>query len=194
MQNQKESVISSTLRRGPVSVVERHALLQLEYQQCPEKAWVIDAAKTNSSDIPANEPLYSVVKIESGEPIELPIAVHTAVGGESELPTPGHLLSAAIASCFDSATRMIANRVGLELDVLEVSASLGVDVRGALCIDATVPVGFQDIEIEVNIVAGLNTDEKLIEQVLGAAEHCCVLMQTLRKPPEIKLASTISCG
>ena len=191
MLNRKQTIKDSTSARGPISVPARHEVLQKEYKKSPEKAWIVDAAKTSSRDIPATEPLYTVVNIQSGESVELPIAVHTAVGGESELPTPGHLLSAALASCFDSATRMIANRVGLELKELEVSAALGVDVRGTLCMDMTVPVGFQRAELSVRIVGGKNSTEQQIQQVLKAAEHCCILIQTLRKPPEISLATTI---
>jgi uncharacterized OsmC-like protein len=192
MQQHVHSIKDSTSARGPVSVPARHADLHQEYRQSPDKAWIVDSARTRSTIIPATEPLYTDVNIESLDSVALPIAVHRAVGGESDLPTPGHLLAAAIASCFDSATRMIANRLGLEIIELEVSADLGIDVRGTLCMDMTVPVGFQTAELKVHIVGGKNSSESQIQQVLKAAEHCCVLMQTLNNPPPIAITTNIT--
>ncbi len=64
--------------------------------------------------------------------ISVPVGVHRAVGGPHDMPTPGDLLCAALASCQDSAVRMVANRLGVEILALEVRVTAQVDVRGAL--------------------------------------------------------------
>ena len=64
----------------------------------------------------------------------VPVGVHRAVGGLHDAPTPGDMQCAALAACQDSAVRMVANRLGAEI--------LSLEVRGALGIDAEVPVGF----------------------------------------------------
>lgn len=55
-----------------------------------------------------------------------------------------------------------------------------VDVRGTLLVDKAVPVGFQSMQCHVDAQAAEDTDPKLVQRLLAAAEHSCVVMQTLR--------------
>ena len=107
----------------------------------------------------------------------VPVGVYRAVGGLHDAPTPGDMQCAALAACQDSAVRMVANRLGAEI--------LSLEVRGALGIDAEVPVGFQSISCDIDLQLKEGTPSKLREALKSAAQKCCVVQQTLHHPPPV---------
>jgi uncharacterized OsmC-like protein len=110
----------------------------------------------------------------------LQFGIHRAVGGFHDYPNPGDLLSAALASCFDSTLRMIAEHLGVRLESLEVKVDAECDVRGCLMVERTVPVGFQRMLCNVRLQPKDDIGEETLKMLLAAAEHSCVVMQTLR--------------
>lgn len=115
----------------------------------------------------------------------VPVGVYRAVGGLHDAPTPGDMQCAALAACQDSAVRMVANRLGAEILALKVRVTAKVDVRGALGIDAEVPVGFQSISCDIDLQLKEGTPSKLREALKSAAQKCCVVQQTLHHPPPV---------
>jgi hypothetical protein len=61
---------------------------------------------------------------------------------------------------------------------------LRVDVRGTLRMDRSVPVGFQGADIRVRMSGAQGVTEAQLDMLIRAAEQSCVLLQTLRHPPE----------
>ena len=158
--------------------------LRAEYKQTPESAMVTDHARTSGQD--ASDPFHSRVEPMDGCGVVIPVGVHAAVGGTHEAPTPGDLLCAALAACQDSAVRMVANILGVELTSLEVRVTAAVDVRGTMAMDPAIPVGFQSMSCDVNLQAKDGTPPDLLEKLRFAAERCCVVQQTLKSPPRVK--------
>lgn len=158
--------------------------LRTTYKTSPEQALITDHART-CGDSPS-DPFHSKVEPMIGCNVVVPIGTHAAVGGLHDAPTPGDLLCAALAACQDSSFRMVANLLGVELAHLEVTVTAGADVRGTLGMDATVPVGFQSITCDVRYSAKAGTSPELLEKLHVAAEHCCVVQQTLKTPPRVK--------
>lgn len=111
--------------------------------------------------------------------VALPFGIHKAVGGYSDAPNPGDILCGALAACLDSTIRIIAERLGVILESLEVDVKANQDVRGTLLISREVPVVFQMINCNVNLKAKDGTDPRILQKLLGAAEHSCVTMETL---------------
>lgn len=179
--------IEPSTTREPIDMAARQLPLQTRYKVDPAGAWITDRATTSSKRINAAQPLHGEVALEAGLPIEMTYGVHEAVGGESDYPVPGALLCAAIASCFDSTVRIVANRMNIDLLLLEVQVEAHVDVRGTLLVDRSVPVGFQKIDIVVRIEAASAVEVKKIDILLRAAEHSCVVMQTLRSGTDISV-------
>jgi uncharacterized OsmC-like protein len=95
------------------------------------------------------------------------------------------MLCAALAACQDSEVRMVANRLGIELIALEVRVTAQVDVRGALGMEAQVPVGFQSMTCDVHLEVKEGTPAKLLDVLRSAAQRCCVVQQTLHQPPPV---------
>lgn len=153
------------------------------FKETPALAMVTDHARTCGDD-PA-DPFHSSVEPMDGCGVLVPVGVHRAVGGPHDAPTPGDLLCAALAACQDSAVRMVANRLGVEILALEVRVAAQVDVRGTLGMEADVPVGFQSMTCDVDLAVKEGTPEKLLKALQLAAERCCVVQQTLRHPPPV---------
>jgi uncharacterized OsmC-like protein len=164
-------------------VQDAQAPLRRQYKETPALAMVTDHARTCGAD-PA-DPFHSRVEPMDGCGVSVPIGVHRAVGGLHDAPTPGDMLCAALAACQDSAVRMVANRLGLEILSLKVFVTAQVDVRGALGMAADVPVGFQTMICEVNLEVKEGADPKLLEILRVSAQRCCVVQQTLQHPPAV---------
>lgn len=172
---------------GLLDVRERQMPLRERYQSSPEAAWVYDHARTSDAEVPANHPIHGHVVCGEDLPLDIPVSVHKAVGGESDFPCPGEILAAALASCLDTAIRLIANLKGIKLARLEVQVSLGADVRGALMTGDDVPVGFQTARMKIHLEAEGEVPEVHLNALLDAAERSCVILQTLRTPPIVQI-------
>lgn len=85
---------------------------------------------------------------------------------------------------------MVANLPGIELTFLEVRVTAEIDVRGTLGVSRDVPVGFQSIRCDINLRVKEGTRHELLEKLKIAAEHCCVVQQTLRNPPRVQTIFT----
>ncbi len=160
----------------------RHSALNKKYRDTPELAWIVDVAQTGKGKTCIDDPLHSDVDVAG---FNIPLAVHPAVGGDGDAPVPGELLCAALAGCMDSTIRIIANRLSIVLTHLEVIVSAEIDVRGTLKFKHNVPVAFQKMHLSVDIETTIGTKPEMVKSLLKAAEASCVVMQTLKSPPEI---------
>jgi uncharacterized OsmC-like protein len=176
------NIIPSQTAIEPILMHTRQGPLAELYTRDPSQSWITDSATSHSTAKALLDPLHGEVTAGS---LNIPIALHSAVGGESDGPVPGDILCAALSSCMDSTLRVVANRLGITLKSVNICTSAEVDVRGTLCIDPTVVVGFQNIHLSVSIEAQPNTSDALIDALLNTAERCCVVMQTLKNPPTI---------
>jgi uncharacterized OsmC-like protein len=165
-------------------VYEAQKPLRVKYKQEPEVALVIDHAQTTGAL--ASDPFHSIVEPMDGCGVSVPVGVHAAVGGKHDAPTPGDLLCAALAACQDSAIRMVANLMNIELLELNVQVTATADVRGTMMMDPSVPVGFQAMTCDVSMKVKEGTPPRQIERLQTAAEKCCVVQQTLKSPPPVK--------
>lgn len=164
-------------------VQDAQAPLRSRYKESPALAMVTDHAWSCGDD--PSDPFHSRVEPMDGCGVSIPVGVHRAVGGMHDAPTPGDLLCAALAACQDSAVRMVANRLGVEILALEVRVTAQVDVRGALGMQADVPVGFQSMTCDIDLQVTDGTPSKLLDALCSAAKRCCVVQQTLHQPPPV---------
>jgi uncharacterized OsmC-like protein len=88
--------------------------------------------------------------------------------------------------------RLVANLLGVELEMLEVEVTAEVDVRGAMAVERSVPVGFQSMRCQVRLRAKEGTKPELLEKLSATAERCCIVLQTLRNPPPVQATFEIS--
>ncbi len=159
------------------TVLERQKPLMTTYLMEPEKAWVTDVAIVKGQNL--NDPFHTEVICNNELEVPIPIGVHRAVGGLHDAPNPGDILCTALAACFESTLRLVANRLGVTLVETEVKASAEVDVRGTLMVDKSVPVAFQKMTLSVNVSCEQANDQ-LIHTMLMATEKSCIILQTMK--------------
>lgn len=155
----------------------------------PKAAWVTDLAVIEGKNL--NDPLHTSVSINEELKIDFQIGIHRAVGGYHDSPNPGDLLCAALASCFESALRMIADRMQITLIKTMVIATANADVRGTLMIDKNVPVGFQSMGLEIEITIPSSVKSELADKLIKASERSCVVLQTLNQGIPVHVNSRI---
>lgn len=164
--------------RNESRVRERQDPLRRSYRTEPERARITDRARTVSRRL--DDPFHGDLVPGDGYDALWSFGIHRAVGGLHDAPNPGDILCSALAACLDSTLRMIADRLGIELETLEVEVTAEVDVRGTLAVDPEVPVGFQSMRCSMALGVPEATDPEAVGRFLQAAEHSCVVLQTLR--------------
>jgi len=174
------------LRNVHSEVVERHDRLREIYEDDPGEARIVDSAVVEGQNL--DDPFHSRVLMNDELNVPLQTGLHRAVGGDHDYATPGDILCAALAVCLESTLRMIADRLDIHLEHTRVSVEANLDVRGTLRFDTSVPVGFQDMSMEVELGAN-NAGESVLETLFGAAVQSCVVYQTLK--PGISIEKTL---
>ena len=170
-------------------IKERQQPLIDSYIANPMSAWVTDMAIIEGKDL--NDPLHTSVSINDELRVDFPIGVHRAVGGNHDFPNSGDMLCAALASCFDTALRMIADRLQISLIKTRIIATANVDVRGTLMVDKDVPVGFQSMGLEIEITVLNSIPTELADKLIKATERSCIVLQTLLRGTPVNVNSRI---
>jgi uncharacterized OsmC-like protein len=109
---------------------------------------------------------------------------HSGVGGAGTGACSGDLLLGALAACAQITCQMVAGAMGIPTERIEVTAEGDLDLRGTLGISKDVPVGFETIRLNFDIVATDATPDQL-RSLREKTEQYCVVMQTLSHPPKI---------
>ena len=168
-------------------VLRRQAPLREAYARAPDLALITYEARSSSSCVPATEPLSTAVFCGEHNAHYIAAGVHRAFGGECNLPAPEEIFAASIAAALDTAIRMTANEMGIELTWLNVQAKVQADARGTLQMGPNLPAAFKCIDVEIVVTAGQQTQAGQLDQLLRKAEHCCAVLQTLRSPSPIRV-------
>lgn len=166
-------------------VPARQRVLQQQYRQAPHEAWIRDHARAIEAG--SSDPFHGEVEPANNAGNRWAYGIHQAVGGDHDAPNPGDLLASALAACLHSTIRMVSQWLEIELADLEVDVSAEVDVRGALRVDSSVPVGFQRMNVNISgrVVSG-GSDAASLKILAGSAEACCVVMQTLKQGTDVR--------
>src|SRR3990172_11966677 len=150
------------------NVRSRQDPLRKRYRESPEEAMITDRAITTGGT--EFDPFHGkVVPGSKDHGVVWSLGIHRAVGGDHDLPNPGDLLAAALATCLDSTIRLIADRLGVSLISLSVEVVAAVDVRGCLMVDRSVPLGCQKMRCHVALQAAAGTDPQAVQMLIAAS-------------------------
>ena len=114
---------------------------------------------------------------------ETTAGLHPATGGTGELACSADMLLEAVVACAGVTLRAVATAMGVTIRDGKVIAEGTWDARGTLGIDRTVPVGLTDIRLRFEIDS--DADEAKLQRMIQTTERYCVILQTLRTPPQI---------
>jgi len=112
---------------------------------------------------------------------------HKGVGGTGTAACSGDLLIGALAACAQLTCQLVATAMNIPTRHIDVTVHGDMDLQGTLGLSKEVPVGFQAIRLQFDLDAPEATAEQL--RALGEkTEQYCVVLQTLRHPPQIESA------
>src|SRR5579862_5749081 len=152
--------------------------LQDQYRSDPNSSRITIRAKGGQTDAPI------ACSVDIGRAIYQAEA-HKGVGGAGAGACSGDLLLGALAACAQITCQMVAAAMQIPIERIEVSVEGDLDLRGTLGISKEVPVGFETIKLNFNIVAPNATREQ-ISALQEKTEQYCVVMQTLLHPPKLE--------
>ncbi|HEY7766515.1 MAG TPA: OsmC family protein [Aestuariivirgaceae bacterium] len=112
--------------------------------------------------------------------------LHPATGGSGREACSGDMLLEALVACAGVTMNAVATALGYPLRNVIVRAEGDLDFRGTLGVDKEAPVGFRDIRLRFDIEGDLSEEQRAT--LLKLTERYCVIYQTLRNPPHLRLA------
>lgn len=160
---------------------EVQAPLKQSYRDDPGAARITLTARGSSEDDPV------ACSVDIGRAIQQAEA-HTGVGGPGTAACSGDLLLGALAACAQITCQMVAAAMGIETKRIEVRVEGDLDLRGTLGIAGDVPVGFDAIRVHFDVEAPA-ASENQIASLIEKTERYCTVLQTLREPLEVEVAS-----
>lgn len=98
----------------------------------------------------------------------------TALGGTDNGANPVEHLLAALGSCQVITFQVWAEKLGIQLDAVDISLSGEIDLRGFFGLAEGVRPGFQSIDVSVQL-SGPESAERYEELTRAVEEHCPVL-------------------
>ncbi|TFG96508.1 MAG: OsmC family peroxiredoxin [Myxococcales bacterium] len=116
------------------------------------------------------------------EPFEFTNGEPPVLLGQNEGANPVEFLLHALAGCVMTTTVLHAAARGIEIRALSTELEGTIDVQGLLDLDASVPVGYEQIRIRMHIEADCS-DEELDELLAFAKDHSPVCNTVCRPVP-----------
>jgi uncharacterized OsmC-like protein len=123
-------------------------------------------------------------RVETGRAL-VEAGLHPATGGDGTQACSGDMLLEALVACAGVTLKAVATALGIEIRRGTVRAEGDLDFRGTLGVDKEAPVGFR----ELRLVFDLDTDADAEQRatLLKLTERYCVVYQTLKRPPPVKV-------
>ena len=148
--------------------------LKETYDSDPEAARI---TLTATGDEAADATACSV---EVGEAV-YEAQLHEGAGGSGTAACSGDLLLGALAACSQLTAQAVVENFGVDAEV-SVGVEGDLDLRGTMGV-ADVPVGFQDIRLDVTLSGDF--DPETAAAIRDATERYCVVYRTLVESPGV---------
>lgn len=116
--------------------------------------------------------------------------LHPATGGTGLQACSGDMLLEALAACAGVTLRAVATALDIPVHGGTVQAEGDLDFRGTLGVSKEVPVGFQSIRLRFELDTDATAEQ--LDSLLKLTERYCVVLQTLRSPPNMSVTKRIS--
>jgi len=154
--------------------------LKEQYRREPASSRITLTAKGSETSTPLS------CSVDIGRAIYQAEA-HKGVGGTGTAACSGDLLIGALAACAQLTCQLVATAMNIPTRHIDVTVHGDMDLQGTLGLSKEVPVGFQAIRLQFDLDAPEATAEQL-RALEEKTEQYCVVLQTLRHPPQIESA------
>jgi len=124
-------------------------------------------------------------KVETGRALAV-AGLHPATGGSGMELCSGDMLLEALVACAGVTLKAVATAIGVELRDATVHAEGDLDFRGTLGVAKDAPVGFREIRLRFDLDTDAAAEQK--KKLIELTERYCVVLQTLRRAPEVTTA------
>jgi uncharacterized OsmC-like protein len=114
--------------------------------------------------------------------------LHPASGGSGTQACSGDMLLEALVACAGVTLKAVATAIGIELRDATVRAEGDLDFRGTLGVAKDAPVGFREIRLRFDLDTDAAPEQK--KKLIELTERYCVVLQTIRRAPEIAVATS----
>ncbi len=111
--------------------------------------------------------------------------LHKAGGGSGELACSADMLLESLVGCAGVTFRAVATAMGVTVRGGKVIAEGIWDARGTLGVDRSVPVGLTEIKLRFEV--DCDADRTKLERMIQTTERYCVILQTLKAPPQVSV-------
>jgi uncharacterized OsmC-like protein len=162
----------------PEQLRERQAPLKARYKEDPSSAVVRLRARGRVDQASVT------CKLDTGKP-GVPVGLHPAAAGDGTAACSGDMLLEALVGCAGVTLAAVATAMGITLEDAFVEAEGDVDFRGTLGVSRDAPVGFSNLTLTFTLRADVASDK--LQKLVELSERYCVVLQTLAKPPSVKV-------
>ena len=100
--------------------------------------------------------------------------------GANEGANPVEFLLHALAGCVTTTTVLHAAARGIQIESLSTELVGTIDIQGLLALDDSVPVGYEQIQIKMDIKADCSNDE--LDELLAFAKNHSPVCNTICRP------------
>jgi uncharacterized OsmC-like protein len=157
------------------------APLKDQYRSDPDRALVTLTASGELDDASVS------CRVETGRAL-VEAGLHPATGGSGLQACSGDLLLQALVACAGVTLRAVATALDIPVRGGRVRAEGDLDFRGTLGVSNDVPVGFRTIRLRFDLDTEATAEQ--LGTLLKLTERYCVVLQTLRTPPETSVSVT----
>jgi uncharacterized OsmC-like protein len=125
-------------------------------------------------------------RVDTGKAL-VEAGLHPATGGTGLQACSGDMLLEALVACAGVTLKAVATAIGVTLSGGRVLAEGDLDFRGTLGVAKDAPVGFREIRLRFELDADAAPEQ--LEKLVSLTERYCVVLQTLRTPPQISVSA-----
>jgi uncharacterized OsmC-like protein len=122
----------------------------------------------------------------------LEAGLHPATGGSGTQACSGDILLQALVACAGVTLSAVATSLGIPIRTGQLRAEGDLDFRGTLGLSKDVPVGFQDIRLEIALESSASTEQ--LQKLIELTERYCVVLQTLRAGVPVRTTCRLVTG
>jgi uncharacterized OsmC-like protein len=124
-------------------------------------------------------------RVDTGKAL-VEAGLHPATGGSGLQACSGDMLLEALLACAGVTLRAVATALQIELKDARLTAEGDLDFRGTLGVAKDAPVGFREIRLRFELDTDASSEQK--NKLLELTERYCVVMQTIRNAPPVKVS------